>query len=149
MPRKLRVEYEGALYHLMNRGDRRERIFLCDADRELFLETLGKSCRKTGWQVHALCLMANHFHLVAETPRANLNRGDAVVPGHLHNAVQPAAQVVRPPLQRALQVAARGRERHGLPEGGVRLRSLEPGPGEAAQTGAAAERVSLEQLAGV
>jgi REP element-mobilizing transposase RayT len=59
----------------MNRGDRREPIFLCEADRELFLETLGQACRKTGWQVHALCLMANHFHLVAETPRANLTAG--------------------------------------------------------------------------
>lgn len=60
---------------MMNRGDRRELIFLCDADRELFLETLGESCRKTGWQVHALCLMSNHFHLVVETPRANLTAG--------------------------------------------------------------------------
>jgi REP element-mobilizing transposase RayT len=75
MPRKLRVEYEGAIYHLMNRGDRREVIFLVDADRELFLETLGEACRRTGWQVHALCLMSNHFHLVVETPRANLIAG--------------------------------------------------------------------------
>ncbi len=75
MPRKLRVEYEGAVYHVMNRGDRREAIFLEDADRELFLTTLGEVCGKTGWQVHALCLMGNHFHLVVETPRANLVAG--------------------------------------------------------------------------
>ncbi len=75
MPRKLRVEYEGAVYHVMNRGDRREAIFLQDEDRELFLETLAEACGKTGWQVHALCLMSNHFHLVVETPRANLSAG--------------------------------------------------------------------------
>lgn len=75
MPRKLRIEYEGAIYHVMNRGDRREAIFLEDADRVLFLETLGQACGKTGWQVHACCLMPNHFHLVVETPRANLVAG--------------------------------------------------------------------------
>ena len=64
MPRKLRVEYEGAICHVMNRGDRQEPIFLGDLDRKLFLETLGQACEKTGWQVHAYCLMSNHFHLV-------------------------------------------------------------------------------------
>jgi len=75
MPRKLRLEYAGAIYHVMNRGDRREAIFLGDEDRDLFLETLGEACGKTGWQVHALCLMNNHFHMVVETPRANLVAG--------------------------------------------------------------------------
>jgi len=65
MARKLRVEYPGAIYHVMNRGDRREEIFKDDQDRERFLETLGETCAKTGWQVQALCLMGNHFHLVA------------------------------------------------------------------------------------
>jgi len=75
VPRKLRVQYPGAIYHVMNRGDRREAVFLDDADRALFLETLGEACGRTGWQVHALCLMSNHFHLVVETPRANLVAG--------------------------------------------------------------------------
>lgn len=75
MARKLRIEYPGALYHVMNRGDRREAIFKDDKDRELFLETLGQACVKTGWQVHAYCLMPNHFHLVLETPQANLVAG--------------------------------------------------------------------------
>ena len=75
MARKLRVEYPGALYHVMNRGDRREPIFKDDKDRELFLETMGQACAKTGWQVHAYCLMPNHFHLVIETPQANLVAG--------------------------------------------------------------------------
>ena len=75
MPRKLRIEYEGALYHVINRGDRREPIFRDDPDRKRFLETLGEACAKTDWQVHALCLMGNHFHLVVETPKANLVAG--------------------------------------------------------------------------
>src|SRR5580704_6069998 len=75
MPRKPRLEYPGAIYHLMNRGDRREDIVADDADRQRFAETLGEACGKTGWQVHAYCLMRNHFHLVVETPQANLVAG--------------------------------------------------------------------------
>src|SRR6266511_2175352 len=75
MPRKLRIEYPGAIYHVMSRGDRREPIFRDDEDRKLFLATLGECCGKTDWQVHAWCLMPNHFHLVVETPRGNLVAG--------------------------------------------------------------------------
>src|SRR5216110_1082292 len=75
MARKLRVQYPGAIYHLMNRGDRREPIFKDDADRRRFLETLGEACARTSWQVHAYCLMSNHFHLVVETPKPNLVAG--------------------------------------------------------------------------
>src|SRR5438034_11457317 len=75
MARKLRVEYPGAIYHVMNRGDHREPIFRDDKDRLRFLETLAEACRKTAWQVHAYCLMGNHFHLVLETPQANLVAG--------------------------------------------------------------------------
>ncbi len=75
MARKLRVEYAGAIYHVMNRGDRREAIFDDDQDRTRFVETLGESCAKTGWQVHAYVLMPNHFHLVVETPQPNLVAG--------------------------------------------------------------------------
>ncbi len=59
----------------MSRGDRREPIFSDDKDRQQFLATLGQTCRKTGWQVHAYCLMSNHFHLVVETPQPNLVEG--------------------------------------------------------------------------
>ena len=75
MARKIRLEYAGAIYHVMNRGDQREAIFKDDKDRECFLETLGECCVKTDWHVHALCLMNNHFHLVVETPKANLVAG--------------------------------------------------------------------------
>jgi REP element-mobilizing transposase RayT len=73
--RKLRVEYPGAIYHVVNRGDRSEPIFKDDTDRERFLGTLGEACLKTGWQIHAYCLMSNHFHLVVETPQGNLVSG--------------------------------------------------------------------------
>ena len=67
--RKLRIEYPGAIYHVMNRGDHREDIFKDDQDRRRFLDTLGETCVKTDWRVYAYCLMANHFHLVVETQR--------------------------------------------------------------------------------
>lgn len=75
MPRALRIEYPGAIYHVLNRGDRREPIFHDDLDHQRFLATLAEACVKTDWQVHAYCLMGNHFHLVLETPNANLVAG--------------------------------------------------------------------------
>jgi REP element-mobilizing transposase RayT len=75
MARKLRIEYPGAIYHVMNRGDRREAIFRDDVDHQLFLSTLDETCVKADWLVHAYCLMGNHFHLVLETPRGNLVAG--------------------------------------------------------------------------
>ena len=77
MPRQLRLQYPGAMYHVMSRGDRRERIFLDDVDRQDFLKTLAEACQKTGWEVHAYCLMPNHYHLVLETPEPNLVAGMA------------------------------------------------------------------------
>ena len=63
MPRKLRPEYPGAMYHVTSRGDQRDDIFFDDVDRYDFLKTLGEACKKTDWQVHAFCLMGNHYHL--------------------------------------------------------------------------------------
>lgn len=75
MPRQLRREFAGAIYHVMNRGDRREEIFRTEADRRLFLSTLTEACAKAAWQIHAYCLTRNHFHLVVETPQPNLVAG--------------------------------------------------------------------------
>ena len=93
MPRRLRLEYAGAIYHVMNRGDRREDIFLDDEDRRRFVHTLGEACEKTDWRVHAYCLMRNHFHLVVETPRANLRtqRGRSIVLCSCHRSLRCAA----------------------------------------------------------
>ena len=59
----------------MCRGDRHEAIFLDDADRERFLETLVEARERTGWRIHAYVLMVNHYHLLLETPEANLMAG--------------------------------------------------------------------------
>ena len=61
MPRELRIEYPGAIYHILNRGDQREDIFLDDDDRLKFLGRLEDCCRKTDWRVHAYCLMCNRL----------------------------------------------------------------------------------------
>jgi REP element-mobilizing transposase RayT len=75
MARKLRLQFPGAIYHVLSRGNHREDIFRDDIDREFFLKTVADTCAKTGWQVHAFCLMPNHFHLVVETPQPNLVAG--------------------------------------------------------------------------
>ena len=75
MARQLRIEYAGAIYHVMSRGDRKENIFLDDEDRRRFLRSLGEVCERAGWRVHAYCLMGNHFHLVLETPQPTLVAG--------------------------------------------------------------------------
>ena len=75
MPRQVRIEYADAIYHLMSRGNGGKNIFLNDVDRQDFLKTLAETCVKTGFQVHAYCLMRNHFHMVVETPHANLVGG--------------------------------------------------------------------------
>lgn len=74
MPRPLRIEYEGAYYHVMNRGRGRRTIFHGDAYRYAFLDTLSEAHRRFGVDIHAYCLMGNHYHLLLETPRANLSR---------------------------------------------------------------------------
>jgi putative transposase len=75
MPRQVRIEYAGAFYHVMARGDRREDIFDDNLDYRRFLDALSEACGKTGWRVHAYALMGNHYHLVVETPEANLVAG--------------------------------------------------------------------------
>ena len=75
MARKPRVEFEGAVYHVMCRGNRQEAIFKGDRDCEVFLDTMGAACGRCGWIVHAFVLMRNHYHLLLETPEANLVDG--------------------------------------------------------------------------
>ena len=73
MARPLRIEYPGAYYHVMNRGNRREDIFLTDKDRKVFLAGLADSCETYHIKLIAFVLMANHFHLLVQTPQANLS----------------------------------------------------------------------------
>ena len=75
MARQLRLEFAGALYHVTSRGNRREDIYESDFDRGQFLIVLGEVCKRFNWYCHAYCLMANHYHLLIETPDGNLSRG--------------------------------------------------------------------------
>jgi REP element-mobilizing transposase RayT len=75
MARPLRIEYSGAVYHVTSRGNARGRIFENDRDRDGFLEIFAAVVKKFRWVCHAFCLMGNHYHLLIETPDANLGRG--------------------------------------------------------------------------
>ncbi|MFT6915583.1 MAG: putative transposase [Motiliproteus sp.] len=75
MARPLRLEFAGALYHVTSRGDRREDIYENDNDRDEFLSVLAAVCETYNWVCHAYCLMSNHYHLLIETPDANLSKG--------------------------------------------------------------------------
>jgi putative transposase len=75
MARPLRLEFAGAVYHLTSRGNARQKVFFTDHDRQLFLDTLAQVVSRYGWICHAYCLMANHYHLLVETPKANLSIG--------------------------------------------------------------------------
>jgi REP element-mobilizing transposase RayT len=75
MARPLRIEYEGALYHVTSRGNERSSIFRDDCDRGRFLEILGEIALDSRWKLHAYCQMGNHYHLLVETPLGNLCRG--------------------------------------------------------------------------
>jgi putative transposase len=75
MPRQVRIEFAGAMYHVMARGDRREAIVQDDEDRSTWERTLGQACERAGMRVHAYVLMTNHYHLLLETREGNLSRG--------------------------------------------------------------------------
>jgi len=75
MARPLRIEFEDAWYHLMNRGAGRQDVFISNAQRERFLELLGDLVDRFGVETHAYCLMGNHYHLLLHTPLGNLGRG--------------------------------------------------------------------------
>ena len=75
MPRQVRIEYEDAVYHVMARGNRREKIVRDDEDRIRFEATLEEVVGKMGWILYAYVLMGNHYHLVFKTPEPNLVKG--------------------------------------------------------------------------
>ena len=94
MARPLRIELSGGLYHVTSRGDRREDIYLDDADRISWLTLFGQVCKRFDWVCHAYCLMDNHYHIVIETVGGNLSSGMRQLNGvytqafnRLHNRV--------------------------------------------------------------
>jgi REP-associated tyrosine transposase len=75
MARKLRLEFPGACYHVINRGNYRTDIFRADTTKAAFESCLFEACQKSGWLLHAFVLMRNHYHLALETPKGNLVAG--------------------------------------------------------------------------
>ncbi len=77
MARPIRVEYANAAYHVTARGNEHRAIYRDAHDRQRFLETLEETRQRFGLVIHAFCLMPNHYHLLVQTPRANLR----IIPG--------------------------------------------------------------------
>lgn len=75
MPRPLRVQVEGGIYHLISVGVRKLPVFTDERDREYFLGLLDLTVERYGWELHTYCLLSNHFHLLATTPQANVSAG--------------------------------------------------------------------------
>ncbi len=75
MSRPLRIEFSGALYHIISRGNRQEDIYDDDWDRLSFLSLLEELHADYNWVCHSYCLMNNHYHFLIETPDANLSKG--------------------------------------------------------------------------
>ncbi len=73
MARQLRVTYDGAVYHVYNRGAGKQDTFNTDADRRSFLELLGVVYERYEAETHAYCLMSNHYHLLVRTPKGNIS----------------------------------------------------------------------------
>jgi putative transposase len=75
MPRRLRIEYDDPIYHVMSRGNARQDIVHDDDDRRRLLDDLGHAVERSGWMVLSFVVMTNHLHLLLRTPKPNLARG--------------------------------------------------------------------------
>lgn len=75
MARKLRLEFPGAIYHVINRGNYRAYVFKTEGARQAFEDCLFAACARSGWLLHAFVIMGNHYHLAVETPQGNLVTG--------------------------------------------------------------------------
>ena len=75
MARRPRIEFAGAIYHVLNRGNYRADLFDTAGAAQAFVDCLFQTCERLGWRLHAYCVMRNHYHLAVETPQANLVDG--------------------------------------------------------------------------
>jgi REP element-mobilizing transposase RayT len=75
MARRLRLQYRGARYHVINRGNLQHDLFITAGARRSFIRVTGEACAKFGWRMHAYVVMRNHFHFALETPEPNLVAG--------------------------------------------------------------------------
>ncbi len=103
MARPLRIEYDGALYHVTSRGNERKPIFKDNADRASFLSVLSQVNERFHWLCHAYCLMDNHYHLVIETPDGNLSKGMRQLNGVYTQAFNRRHRTDRSFVSRAIQ----------------------------------------------
>ncbi len=74
MSRAWRIEYEGALYHVLSRGNEQRKIFTDDEDRKLFLELLGEMSERFKVEIYSYVLMTNHYHILLKTKKANISK---------------------------------------------------------------------------
>ena len=103
MARQIQIEYDGAAYHVMARGNQGQAIFAGDLDRKVWLETLAETCEKTGWRIHAHVMMGKSLSPVGRDAGGEPGGGDEVVTRHLHPALQFAAFGFWTFVSRALQ----------------------------------------------
>jgi REP element-mobilizing transposase RayT len=75
MARPLRIEFDGAQYHITARGNARGNIVIDDRDRNKWLKALGEICHRFNWACYSYCVMDNHYHSLIETPDGNLSKG--------------------------------------------------------------------------
>ena len=143
MARPLRIEYDGALYHLTSRGNERKAIFKDDTDRQLFLNTIVQVTERFHWICHAYCLMDNHYHLVIETPDGNLSQGMRHINGVYTQAFNRRHHRVGHLFQGRFKGILVQKESHFLEM--CRYVVLNPSK---SQSGQAPQRVGVEQLPG-
>jgi putative transposase len=93
MPRSPRIDVEGALHHVFDRGNRRQVICEDVIDYQFFLWLIERAVRRYEWLVHAYCVMPNHYHLLIETPKAGLSRGMQLLNGRYAQAFNAGRQL--------------------------------------------------------
>lgn len=99
MARKIRLEYAGAVYHVINRGNYRQNVFAGKGSAEAFEQCLSETSERFGWRVHAYVIMRNHFHLAVETPQPNLSEGMKYLQGTWANRFNRYRGLVGRPFQ--------------------------------------------------
>ncbi len=99
MARPLRHTYKNAIYHIINRGSRRDRIFTCDGDKEQFISRMLLVAEECNVVFYSYCLMNNHFHLLVQTPEANISEAMRVLQGGYSNWFRAKYDLVGPLFQ--------------------------------------------------
>jgi hypothetical protein len=104
MARSVRVEFSGAYYHVMARGNRRAAIFLDDDDRRFFVQCLAEACEKTGWRVHAWVFDGKPLPFVHGESRSQPGGADEIAAKHGDPQIQRASSQMGATFRRPLQV---------------------------------------------